>query len=299
MELRQFRHFIAVAEELSFRKAARRLNMAQPPLTTSIKKIEEELGVVLLERSNRITQLTPAGRSFFEEAARTVKQAERAVSIARNAARGLTGTLRVTFLASAMTTLLPSILRDFRKEYPDVELDLEELPNHHQVSALLEERVDIAFLVFPFQLPEGMSSEILFRDEFVVAMPAEHPLARLDVVSLSMLASERWIIFPRHVIPALYDDFNAACTAAGFVPDICVEVHGAQAQVGLVSAGLGVAIVPKSMYQSDRPNVVFRRLDGDGAPLSYQLAMAYSSETQLRQAFKTVARGNQAHAGQL
>lgn len=292
MELRQFRHFIAVAEELSFRKAAKRLNMAQPPLTASIKRIEEELGVMLIERTNRITQLTPAGRSFLEEAARTVRQAERAISTARNAANGLSGILRVTYLASAMSTILPPILRDFRKAFPDVGLDLEELPNHQQVSALLEERADIGFLVFPFQLPDEITAEVLFRDEFVVALPPGHPLASLHSIRLSMLTSDQWIVFPRRQAPALYDDFHAACMKAGFTPAISLEAHGAQAQIGLVSAGLGVAIVPESFCTPHRRNVVFRRLTGDGTPINYELAMACNSKTPLRQAFVSVARAN-------
>lgn len=298
MELRQFRHFIAVAEELSFRKAAKRLNIAQPPLTASIKRIEQELGVLLLERTNRITQLTAAGRSFLEEASRTITQADRAISAARNAAKGVTGVLRVSYLASAMSTVLPPILSDFRREFPDVELDLEELPNHQQVAAILEERIDIAFLVFPFLVPEDLNTEVLFHDEFVIALYAGHPLASLECISLSMLAAEQWIVFPRRLSPALYDDFKAACEMAGFRPNIGMEVHGAQAQIGLVSAGLGIAIVPKSLCNSDRRDVVFRRLIGDGSPICFQLAMAYNSKTSLRQAFASVARANRTRAHQ-
>ncbi len=124
IELRQFRQFIAVAEELSFRRAADRLHMAQPPLTVTIKQIEEELGTLLIERTNRIARLTPAGRVFLEECKRTVIQAERAVVAARRAGAELSGALRVTFVASAAREILPAILRAFREPYPDVELML-------------------------------------------------------------------------------------------------------------------------------------------------------------------------------
>ena len=121
IELRQFRQFIAVAEELSFRRAADRLHMAQPPLTVTIKQIEEELGTLLIERTNRIARLTPAGRVFLEECKRTVIQAERAVAAARRAGAALSGALRVTFVASAAREILPPILRAFREQYPEVE----------------------------------------------------------------------------------------------------------------------------------------------------------------------------------
>src|SRR5258708_39853295 len=119
IELRQFRQFIAVAEERSFRRAADRLHMAEPPLTVTIKQIEEELGTLLIERTNRIARLTPAGRVFLEECKRTVIQAERAVVAARRAGAGLSGALRVTFVASAAPGILPAILRAFCEQYPD------------------------------------------------------------------------------------------------------------------------------------------------------------------------------------
>lgn len=124
IELRQFRQFIAVAEELSFRRAAERLNMAQPPLTTTIKRIEDEVGTTLIERTNRIGRLTEAGHVFLDEARKTVNQAERAMLAAKRAGAGLTGTLRITFVASAAREILPSILLRFREHYPAVRLEL-------------------------------------------------------------------------------------------------------------------------------------------------------------------------------
>src|SRR5450631_4576857 len=132
IELRQFRQFIAVAEELSFRRAADRLHMAQPPLTVTIKQIEEELGTLLIERTNRIARLTPAGRVFLEECKRTVVQAERAIVAARRAGAGLNGALRVTFVASAAREILPAILRAFANKYPAAELILPEAKPPHK-----------------------------------------------------------------------------------------------------------------------------------------------------------------------
>ena len=149
IELRQFRQFVAVAEELSFRRAAERLRMAQPPLTTAVKRIECELGVVLLERSSRVVRLTAPGRAFLEEARRTIRQAERAAGAARRAAEGLTASLRVTFVPVLAHEFLPSILRRFRQRHPGVHLELSEAPTGPQTRALLNEEADFGLLVPP------------------------------------------------------------------------------------------------------------------------------------------------------
>ncbi|MEZ2408881.1 LysR substrate-binding domain-containing protein [Bosea sp. RCC_152_1] len=290
MELRQFRQFIAVAEELNFRRAARRLNMAQPPLTAAIKRVEEELGALLIERTNRIARLTPAGQVFLEEATRTVAQAERAITVTRRAGRGLTGTLRVTFLASAMNSVLPGLLREFRERFPEVELDLEERPSDKQVSALLEERADIGFVALPFLERRELTIEILLEDHFVLALGQDHPLADRAQIDLAALAGEKWIMFPRRHGPALYEKVHMACANAGFAPDIAMEALGTQAMVGLVGGGLGVALVPRSLCDMDRGRVVFREIAGPGTPISYELAMAYGSPTPLREAFIAIAR---------
>src|SRR6201985_2801970 len=143
IEMRQLRQFIAVAEELSFRRAADRLHMAQPPLTVTIKQIEEELGTLLIERTNRVARLTPAGGLFLEECKRTVMQAERAVVAARRAGAGLNGALRVTFVASAAREILPGILRAFRERYPDVELTLADAMTAQQIAKIQADEADI------------------------------------------------------------------------------------------------------------------------------------------------------------
>ena len=149
IELRQLRQFVAVAEEMSFHRAAERLHMAQPPLTAAIRKIEQELGVPLLERGNRITRITEAGQVFLIEARRTLAQFERTLGNTRRAARGLTESLRLTFVDSTVNALLPGILRQFRQAHPQAEFHLQEATTAEQLIALRDDRADIGMVVLP------------------------------------------------------------------------------------------------------------------------------------------------------
>lgn len=289
IELRQFRQFVAVAEELSFRRAAARLNMAQPPLTAAIRKIEEELGVVLIERGRRVEGLTPAGRAFLEEARRAVAQAERATLVARRAGDGLAGSLRVSFVASAANGLLPGILRHFRATRPDIELRLEEATTAQQIAALREDRTDIGFVVLPIADSSGLTVRLVHKDDLVAALPDTHPLVRRARVSLSDLREETWIMFPSRFGPGLYGRIMMACAAAGFAPRVAQEAVQMETAVGLVAGGLGVALVPPALALAQRPGVVFRSISGKGAPVAYDLALAFARRSPALDAFVAAA----------
>jgi DNA-binding transcriptional LysR family regulator len=271
IELRQFRQFVAVAEELSFRRAAERLHMAQPPLTAAIRRIEEELGQVLIERSNRVERLTPAGEVFLIEA--------------RRAGQGLTGSLRVTFVASAARDLLPSILRAFRARHADVALELHEATTAQQVTALREDRADIGIVVVP--LPEAAQLTVarLRREELLVALPRRHRLASRQVLRLADLASESWILFPAGFGPGLHARIVDACRVAGFSPRVTQEAVQMETIVSLVAAGMGVSLVPPAMAKPRRSDVRFVRVTGAGSPVRYELALAYARPSPLVEAF--------------
>ena len=290
IELRQFRQFIAVAEELSFRRAADRLHMAQPPLTVTIRQIEEELGTLLIERTNRIARLTPAGRVFLEECKRTVIQAERAIVEARRAGAGLNGALRVTFVASAAREILPPILRAFRKQYPEVELMLTEAMTAQQVAKIQTDEADVGFVIPPLRDADRLSVEVLAKNQMVAALPESHPLAQLQSVSLSDLASEEWIIFPERQGPGLHERVLAACAQAGFVPRVGQHASQMDTIASLVAGGMGVGLVTRIIATANRPGVVFRDLIGIGTPVEYELAIAYGRSTALVDAFMTVIR---------
>jgi DNA-binding transcriptional LysR family regulator len=290
MELRQFRQFIAVAEELSFRRAAARLNMAQPPLTSTIQRIEEELGMVLIERTNRITRLTEAGQVFLEEARRTVRQAERAVHEARRASAGLRGTLRITFVASAARDILPIILRRFRHDYPDIDLELRELMTAPQIRALQADQADVGFLIPPLYEAGELEIDILARHDMVAALPDGHPLAGAPTIDLSMLACEPWIIFPAREGPGLHERIRVACALAGFAPRVAQEAQQMDTIVSLVAGGMGVALITRVIASNPRKGVIFRPLTGKGTPVTYELAVAYGRRSPALDAFARLVR---------
>lgn len=288
MDLRQFRQFIAVAEERSFRRAAVRLNMAQPPLTTAIRRIEEEVGAPLIERTNRITCLTQAGEVFLEEARRAVLQAERAVLAARRAANGLRGTLRVSFVPSAARDILPAFLRRFRDAHPDVELQLREQMTSQQVRAIHDGDADVGFVIPPVDDAEGLTIRALTRNEMIAALPEEHPLCRLGQVALSQLKEEAWVCFPAREGPGLHRRIREACSAAGFAPLILQEAQQMDTIINLVAGGMGVALVTEASATVERKGVVFCPLTGVGSPVTYELAVAYGRRSSVLDSFLAI-----------
>lgn len=192
-DLRQFRQFVAVAEELSFRRAAERLHMAQPPLTTAIRRLEEEVGASLLERDNRIHRLTPAGRAFLDEARRTLAQAERTLAAARSAASGRR-TLRLAFVDSTINILLPRILQAFRQQHGALDFQLQEDTTAGQLEALREDRIDAGLIVLPVDRQPGLYTHLLVDGDMRVALPEGHRLARHARLRLEQLAGEPWLL---------------------------------------------------------------------------------------------------------
>lgn len=283
--LRQFRQFLAVAETMSFRRAAERLNMAQPPLTAAVRQMEEEIGVRLFERTNRITSLTAAGKVLREEAERTIAQAERAMALTRRAGTGEIGLLRIGFVASAVRQLLPALVASFRKSHPGVMLEFEEAPTARQVAALVEDRLDVGIVALP--LPSSATRYVTVRmmekSQLVATIPARWSLANgADTpLALAALANEPWVLFPPSEGPGLHATILRACAEAGFTPQIAQRAVQTDTIVGLVAAGLGVALVPRSFSRVAWEGVVFRELAGAGSPVPYQVALAWKTGNNL------------------
>ncbi|SJZ70078.1 DNA-binding transcriptional regulator, LysR family [Enhydrobacter aerosaccus] len=279
LSLRQLQQFLAVTETMSFRRAAERLNMAQPPLTSAIRQMEEELGVRLLERTNRIIALTEAGRVLREEARRTLAQAARAETLTRRAGQGISGSLRIGFVASAVRHLLPELVVRFRRSHPEVLLDLTEMPTGRQTEALLEDRLDIGIVVLP--LPSNadklIATHVVLKSQLVAALPKQHALASKSAkpLPLAALAHEPWILFPGHEGPGLQAGILAACAEAGFAPQVAQRAVQMETILGLVAAELGVALVPALFGVTGWDRVAFRPLRGPGTPIDYRLALAW------------------------
>ncbi|KVE07466.1 LysR family transcriptional regulator [Burkholderia anthina] len=290
IDLRQFRQFIAVAETLGFRRAAERLHMAQPPLSAAIRKLEDELGVALLERDNRGSRLTPAGEAFLLEARRALEQAERAVAVARRAGAGLGGTLRLRFVDSTVNALLPLILRAFQQRNPDVDFQLEEGTTAEQMLALRQDRTDVGIVVLPVADAGDVHVEQLLRDRMVAALPDGHRLARRRRIALAELADEPWVMFAAHHGPGMHALIVTACAQAGFAPRVVQQPRQMQTTAGLVAGGIGVALMPRLFVPMQPRGITFCELKGAGSPLAYELAIAYRAPSPLVDALRESAR---------
>jgi DNA-binding transcriptional LysR family regulator len=251
MELRHLRYFVAVAEELHVTRAAARLGIAQPPLTQQIKALEQELGVLLFDRSGRGVTLTSAGLSFLDDARRILAQVAQAGVRARDAAVGRLGRLRVGFTESAsFHPLVTRAFRAFQAAYPEVELSLIEQPSTELVAALAAEALDCAFVRPPFPSKRQVAFETVAEEAMVAALPVDHPLADRQALHLADLREEHFILYPRRVRPGLADAVIEACRRSGFEPNIGQEAPQLSSTINLVAAGMGVSIVPESMSQA-------------------------------------------------
>jgi DNA-binding transcriptional LysR family regulator len=292
LELRQFRQFIAVAEELNFHRAAERLHMSQPPLTQALQRMEEELGVQLFERSNRSVRLTQAGKIFLDEAQRTIAQAERAITTVRQAAQGFIGFLRIVFVSSAMNVYLPPVLRVFHQQHPQVMLKLHERTSGQQVKEIQTEWADVGFLMPPVLDASDLQLETVFRESLVAVLPRQHRLAKNPRIRLRDLANEPFVLLPALQGPGLYAHIMIACARAGFTPRFVQEAHHMRSLVGLVAAEIGVTLVPASLQDPRQTEVVYREFSDPDTTPQYDLAVVWraANTSPVLQAFLTVVR---------
>ncbi|WP_263146743.1 LysR substrate-binding domain-containing protein [Pseudomonas sp. RIT-PI-AD] len=260
IDFRQLRYFVALAEQLHFGRAARRLNLTQPPLSRQIAALEAELGTPLLIRNSRNVTLTPAGQRFHRHARQLLGDLDAAVRDTRSVALGEHGRLALGFTMLAAWNVLPPLLKHYTAAHPRVELALEEVLPRDLLQALLDGRVDVG-LSFAGPLPEALRYQPLYREALCVALPREHPLSACEPVAVGDLRQEAFIAFPQATAPSLYRALMACCRDNGFEPRIALETHMQQTIVNLVAEGLGVALVPDSMRKLQLPGVVFRALD--------------------------------------
>jgi DNA-binding transcriptional LysR family regulator len=257
MELRHLRYFMMVATELHFGRAAEKLHIAQPPLSKQIQDLEAELGFELFTRTKRSVALTPAGQAFLVEVTQIFQQLDRAIDIGRKTSRGELGQISIGFVGSATYNILPVMLQQFRDRYPDVQIELHELTTDRQLIWLREGRIDIG-LIRPPIVERDLGSQIIFQESLVIALPINHHLAMVDSIDLTGLATEPFILFPRQLAPGLYDPIIAICQAAGFSPQVVQECIQMQTIVSLVSANMGVSILPASIQSAHRQGVIYK-----------------------------------------
>jgi DNA-binding transcriptional LysR family regulator len=273
MELRHLRYFQAVAEELSFTRAATRLRVAQSAVSAQIQDLENELGVVLLERSRRRVRLTAAGQAFNEAAERILRSVEEASRQARRIGQGEYGTLAVGFIGSQSHEWMPRVLKRFRAKYPEVEVTLSEMHPSQQLEALLARTLDVG-LVGPIdgKTPLGLYLECFSEESPVVGMPSDHRFARLPKVSLTQLKDEPFILTSAKNSPNYRSLISRMCGRAGFVPRVVQEVDRARTGVQYVAAGFGISIFAEHISRLPSPGVRFVPLSSPVQKMRYGIA---------------------------
>lgn len=265
LELRHLRYFVAVAREQSFTRAAEKLRIAQPPLSRQIQQFEEELGVPLIERGSRPLALTEPGRLVLEQAVGVLERVDEMRAMVRRLEESRRERFTIGFVGSTMFGYLPEVLRRYRAARPGVELALVEMTTLEQVAALKEHRIDVGFGRIPLDDP-AIRRQLLRNERLVVALPAGHPLLdRAGPLRLDQLGEETLVTYPKAPRPSYADQVLALFRDRGLRPRALHEVKELQTALGLVAAGLGVALVPAAVERLGRQGVAYRALDEEGA----------------------------------
>jgi DNA-binding transcriptional LysR family regulator len=291
MELRHLRYFVAVAEELNFTRAAKRLGINQPPLSLQIRQLEKELGTPLFRRGTRGVELTDAGKLMLEEARTILRQVERATTGVRRRARGETGRVKVgSGGGTYFHPLIPAIIREYRTRYPDIVLIPEASNTSLMVARLRAGQIDVAFIRPPIGDSEGLALEPLVDEPSVMVLPTRHSLNGKASAPLSAFADETFILFPRALNPANYDAVIAACHRAGFSARLGPEAPQIVSVVPLVAACLGISIVPQSTSRIHIDGVFYLPIDGDAPRAEIALAHRRADHSPAVKNFVAVAR---------
>jgi DNA-binding transcriptional LysR family regulator len=256
MDLRRLRYFVAVAEELHFGRAARRLSISQPPLSLSIQQLEEQLGAKLLERDSKRVALTPAGEAYLESARHLLVEFGEAREMARRVASGSSGRLRVGFSGSMLYRGLSEVVKAYRSAYAQVELTLVELNSSEQMEALARDRLELGFVNAP-RIPDGLDGLRVAEEPFVACLPQGHRCVSGAALDLAALADEPFVLFARAASPLYYEHIIGLCVAAGFRPQVQFEARHWLSVVALVARRLGVAVVPEAIRASGMRGVRF------------------------------------------
>jgi len=290
VELRHLRYFVAVAEERSFLKAAERLHISQPPLSTQIKDLEQGLGFPLLVRSSKGITLTAAGQVFYNEARAVLARVEHARIAAQRAARGEEGRISVGFISIVDYSFLPGALKTFRERYPRVEVQLQELTTDTQILELAAENLDVGIGLAPVE-HEALTFHRVADEKLVLAVSSELvPHTSRSAVSTKDFAQQPFVMIPRLMAPGYYDTFVSFCRECGFSPNIAQQAKQMQTVISLVSNGFGVALVPESIMNLKRTGVTYLRLREKGPHITIGLLHRKRDVNPALESFVAVVR---------
>ena len=264
MEIRHLRSFCVLAEQLHFTKAASLLNVAQPALSHQIRQLEEELGTQLVERTNRRVRLTAAGEVFLARAARILEQVDQAARETARVGQGEAGSLVIGVVSTAVCSILPDLLRSFRREAPDLSIDIREMEPGEQVEALRRETIDVGLLFLAIQ-DAAFDSVVVSRERLILALPTGHPSGGAETVRLGDLEGETFLIPRQQNVPGFHELVLETLRSRGIPAPRLQPTRLLQTAVFLVAGELGVALVPESFRRHLRVRGCLYR-DIAGAP---------------------------------
>ena len=292
MELRHLRYFVAVADELNFRRAAQRLHVSQPPLSRQIHDLEDELGTKLFDRSKQKLALTRAGETFLKEARQILSQAQRASQLAKAASRGEAGELSIAILPPIGGLFLPPAIRAFRERFPLVDMNISELSPREHIAALMDRRIDVGFVPLPIvqRVPE-LEFEPMREVEIMAVLPPGHRLAKQRRLSLQKLTHEPFVLLNRSSAALFHDWILALCRQAGFEPKIVKMAESPLSVLELISSGFGVSLLP-DLFQRFSVDAVFRPLSAVTPKLQLALVHRRDNESPLLHAFLKILRSH-------
>ncbi|MDR2838079.1 MAG: LysR family transcriptional regulator [Azonexus sp.] len=291
MDFRHLKYFIAVAEELNIGRAALRLHISQPPLTRQIHQLEEELGVVLFNRTPRGVELTQAGELFLDEARNIRSLVEQAVERTKRAGQGKLGRLDIGIFGTGILDVIPKLLQLFRDAHPDVKVVIHALGKNGQIEALRQKRITIGLNRMLPPQPD-LTSELIVHEPLFLAVNAEgHPLSEQQPVSFMELARYPLVVFPASGRPNFVDHIIELCRARDFTPEISQIVDDAVTGIALVAGGFGITVVPKSATTLKLPGVIYRPfIDAEFATVDISCIYRSEDQSPILQAFLGVIR---------
>ncbi len=291
MELRHLRYFIAVARNLSFSAASRRLHVAQAAISQTVLDLEDDLGTKLLARTRRSVELTEAGAAFLAEADAIIRRAEEAKLMAQRTSRGELGTLRIGFSPAATGPILSALIKPYRNQFPMVGVQVYDLDSEEQLKAFEEKRIDIGLSRPP---PRDRATEfgveLIYEDQLRIMLPADHALAKKRVVNLKDAADEIFVQGYRGGAPSLYGEVMATCRRAGFLPKVVLELEMANSVIFGVESGLGVSLVPGCFSHLHHRETVLRPIRPASCKLPICAIWRAGSHNPVLQSFLDVLR---------
>ena len=286
MELTPLRYFVTVARELHFRRAAAKLNITQAPLSAAVKKLEDELGCKLFKRTSRVVELTDAGMFFLTEAEAILNRAEHAQKRLTEFLSGKTGQLAIGYNEPAIHSFLPAILSQVRTEESSLRLQLRELETAEQYDLLKKGLLDIGFLR-PFSTEiSGLTTQLIFREKYVLVMPQDHELTQLKHITIEHLAGKDVILFARDVNPEIYDQLVTALTVDGLPPPrFRQDARNKSSMLAMVQAGFGCALVPESCCKGTDNNLIVREIESELPSVDIAAVWAQDNTNEALQKF--------------